>query len=240
MEKQRQRWMRADEVMSRLNINEFTLCEFLRAKELFAYDLNRYLPTNFFVLLHALRLAHASTDFIKGSDISLPLIQEALTRVVFSLDDVESLQKKHGSEKSDYENFVRKLRVSIESNMDLNFQPFKKQKETFSHASMGFHYSHSKEWKALYDIVRDGQFNCGSAAYLGPDKKNRVKFYDQNQKLLQSINKKILAFLTKTYRIEFPEKYKIFEQRTGDAARIYRPKFQIDKYPPDDDLTGAN
>ena len=117
-----------------------------------------------------------------------------------------------------YEEFVRKLRVWVECDTDINFRPFKRQKKTFSHAAMGFHFSTSCQWRALREIIEDGEFSCGEAAYLGKGKtRDRVKFYDQRQKLLQIINKKLLAFLTKTYKIEFRKKYKIFEQLPEDT-----------------------
>jgi len=153
---------------------------------------------------------------------------------------IEGLQAKQGEE-SKCEEFVRKLRVWVECDTDINLKPFKRQKRTFSHAAMGFHYRTSDQWKALLEIINDGKFGCGEAANLGRGKtRDRVKFYDQSQKLLQIINKKILAFLTKTYKIEFPKKYKIFEQLPEDPPRVYRPKFQTDKHQREDNLEEAD
>lgn len=223
-------WLTFSDLMKRWEMNEPTLAQYLLDKRLPFKNIRKYED-----LRSAVSVGPKGWNFL-GDFNDLGDIMRDRDALLFSVKHVIEMEKNF-KVRPEAEEFVRELRVSVECDTDINFQPFKRQKSTFSHAAMGFHYSTSKEWKALCDIIRDGKFSCGEAAYLGAGKnRDRIKFYDQSQKLLQIINKKLLAFLTKTYGIEFPKKYKIFDRRPGDRPRVYSPKFQTDKHQRDGNL----
>ena len=110
--------------------------------------------------------------------------------------------------------------LTVESDNEINLKLMEKPKQNFTAHGMGFKHNTTKEWKALLKILQEGKFNLGFSRVRKSGVLN--KEYDRNRKLIDSLNKKLMAFFEKRvpgfYKIT---KYRVF--KTG--ATIVTPKF---------------
>jgi hypothetical protein len=163
-----------------------------------------------------------------------------LEEAIFKRADVLRMEgKREGAPPSpkvnelDPEDFVRKLRVFYESDFEIKIQLPRKPPLSYNQAALGFHRSNGKVWNDFLMILQkpdDPTYQCGIAhgrAYADKSKLQRKKGYDVGQKRLAAMNKKLIAFFTKEYEIQFPKGYKIYEHLPNDGSGIYRFKFHV-------------
>lgn len=137
-----------------------------------------------------------------------------------------------GAEKripNDYENFVRKLRISCQSDSEIKIQAPGRLGKTYSCSSLGFRDEKTQEWKTLLDILQDPDhlYNIGQAYKSSGGDKQRVKHYDNQLKRLNQISIKLSRFISKTYNRQMPKDFKIYEHHKSEKPGTYRFKFQV-------------
>jgi hypothetical protein len=129
------------------------------------------------------------------------------------------------------EDFVRKLKVFYESNSEIKIQLPGKTAIAYNHAVLGFRDSGGQVWSNFLSILEDPDnptYYTGTA-YGDKAKMQRKKSYDVARKRLEAMNNKLIAFFKKEYGIQFPKKYKLYEQFPSDGPGIYRFKFRVGK-----------
>jgi hypothetical protein len=135
--------------------------------------------------------------------------------------------------KLDPEDFVRKLRIFYESDLEIKIQLPGKPAVSYNQGALGFHRSNGKVWNDFLLILQkpdDPTYDCGRAhglAYVDKSKLQRKQSYDVGQKRLAAMNAKLIAFFIKEYGIQFPKDYKIYEHLPNDPPGIYRFKFLV-------------
>jgi hypothetical protein len=235
------KWLTGSEVMSQWNLKAFELLECLR-KGLPVYNQNTLWP----VIDDAdyekisLQLAHPiDIPHHRVGDYSE--LSPDLVNCVFLREKVEEFAVENGLKKDipdaeegkagqkipseEYETFVRSLRVTYESTYEISIQEPGKSPKLYTCNSLGFRDEKTKEWKTLCRIISDRphSFDVGPA-YFGPaESRQRVPAYDSNRKLLENINKKLVAFLNATYKLDIPSSFKLYEKDlTGEHGGTYK------------------
>lgn len=139
---------------------------------------------------------------------------------------------------TDMENFIRSLQVAFVSDTEIRIKGGNKNAKKYDKKELGFIKENSKIWNEFINILKsnDHYYHVGKARGA---KRERKKSYDVGQKILVEINKKIVPFLNKTYQMQLPQKYKVYEliPERKEAPGTYRFKFQI-KNNSDSDIKG--
>ena len=159
------------------------------------------------------------------------VLEKLRQQVVFTVQE----DKEEANEIKDYESVIRSLQVSYVNNTEIKIKVGNRNQRSriYSHDDLGFHREDSRAWIAFIRILesRDHLHYVGKAHGSG---RVRNKSYDTEQKILYGISEKFVSFLNKTYQMQLPEKYKVYELMRGEQKGIYRFKFAIKKHSDDD------
>jgi len=112
-----------------------------------------------------------------------------------------------------YEDFIKNLRISYESDYDIKIQEPGKKSISYDHGLLGFRDT-KIEWRTLLDILKD------------PDHAYRIKS-NAERKRLKRISAKIVKFLNKHFPVTIPEGYKLYELYRDKKPGTYRFKFKV-------------
>jgi len=158
------------------------------------------------------------------------------------MEDIIAFETKHGitlkiidqkeKEKAkvlpleDYDRFVRSLRVFYENAEQVRIQKSGNPSLPYTYVDFGFKRP-GKTWKTFLEILQnqDHSYNVGPARY---GIKQRNKQYDSTLGLLKELNKKWITFIDKTFSLEAPTGFRIYEKGKGDKPGTYYFKFQIE------------
>ena len=156
---------------------------------------------------------------------SLPIMDQ----ISFESIRTQQLQGQQKTFKTkDAESFIRSLQVFPVGDQEIKIRANGKNAKIFEKKDLGFSKANAKYWNEFINILNspDHLFHVGKAHGVGGE---RINTYDTNQKVLVEINKKLVSFFIKTYQIQPPEKFKVYELVPGKAAPpgTYRFKFQI-------------
>lgn len=129
---------------------------------------------------------------------------------------------------SDYETFIRSLRVSYENDEQIRIQEPNKPSHPYTYKSFGFNAT-GKTWNMFLQILqdKDKSFNVGPAHKISGNIRKRLKNYDANLAFLKALNKKWISFIHKTFGLKAPQGFKIYEPPTKNKPGIYLFKFQV-------------
>lgn len=130
--------------------------------------------------------------------------------------------------KLDPEDFVRKLRIFYESDLEIKIQIPGQKAKVHSYSALGFRNADQKEWKDFLEIVKNPkhEYGIGQAyAYSRGQKTERRGEYDKLQKRMKSINTKLLTFFNHVYEANLPPGFRFYESAADTPAGIYRFKF---------------
>jgi hypothetical protein len=143
--------------------------------------------------------------------------------------DVFALVNKYGDTKGKLENndlgsveIVRGIRVWNENMVEIRIQQPGKKPITHTPSSLGFDNPKTREWKALLEILKDGEF-CFK------------KDEDAKKSMYLRIEKKIIKSFKAQFGLYIPDGFKIFHSVSGGKG-IRKPIFKIDKSRTDTDI----
>lgn len=134
----------------------------------------------------------------------------------------EITEEADNSVSNDFEVFVRKLRVSYESDSEIKMQEPRMPAKLYNCIALGFRDQRVKTWKMLLSILQapDHSWNIGSAHVNSGGKKQIVRYYSSQLKLLGQINIKLGNFIGNTYGRQMPKKFKIYERLKMRKVRL--------------------
>ena len=163
------------------------------------------------------------------------IIDEWRTKVV-SFEDKETSHKEGTIENKDYEGFIRFLQVTHVSDTEIRIGGGGKKAKTYEMKELGFQKENSKTWKEFIETLdrKDHSYSVGKARGA---KRVRKTSYDVGQKVLSQINEKLVLFLNKTYQLQLPKRFKVYERKLSEGHGIYGFKFKITKHS-DADIEG--
>jgi len=121
------------------------------------------------------------------------------------------------------------LRISVESDLEIKIQEPKKKAEALDYKDLGFRNETTTAWTTFLEFLKDPShtYNIGPASISSAGIKKRVLSYDSKRKLLEEINKKLIAFFNKNYPVRIAEDFKVYERCRAERAGTYRFKFRV-------------
>jgi uncharacterized protein YxjI len=159
--------------------------------------------------------------------------KEWLEKVKSPIVSMDNKEMKHvqPEESTEPENFIRDLQVSYVSDTEISIRGGGKNAKTYEMKELGFKKVNSKSWNAFRNILNSKDYTYYVGEARGA-KRERKKAYDAAQKVLVEINKKLVPFLNKTYQLQLPEKYRVYEliPEKTEVPGTYRFKFKIKKH----------
>jgi len=247
MSKIKMPWINGKHLMKRWEINLDELHQAIFDKQLPVYNRHREklgrkgIKTIFGDPLADL---HQLTGHPTWPDIWGESVDEMLYSLQFKMEDVENFEQKYGEYKlidgnadphqdeateTSVEDFIRNLRVSYENDSEIKIREPGKKANPFTCQSLGFRDNQTKEWKTLIRILQDipPTYCLGPAHENVNGKKQKLSFYDAQQKLLGEINNKLVNFLNKNYPVNIPKNYKLYELCEGEKSGTYQFKFRV-------------
>jgi hypothetical protein len=178
-----------------------------------------------------------NTDLIKEwifiplvSDEKLPMGVISKPHIVLHPDKVdikEKIPRKKSIDKAkpipqaaNVDDFIRKLKIYFENDSEIKIQEPGKEAKIYNVHVLGFRNNRTKSWIAFIELLE----NQSHIYNIGP---SYVKDYDIKRKCLSQINKKLIDFFTKHYKIKFPQKYKLYEKAKSEGKGAYKFKFKV-------------
>jgi hypothetical protein len=176
-------------------------------------------------------ISKAKSFFFKLKDVS-SFEQEEKNKSPQYQPQITTEQKKPTEKKTqepklfDSEKFVRSLRISYLNDTEIRIGEMGKKAKTYGKKELGFIKENSKTWDAFINILKvpDHRYYVGTAHGAN---KTRKHSYDVSQKTLSEISNKLVSFLSETYRIQLPDKFKLFERAIDDKPGTYQLKVQV-------------
>ena len=123
-------------------------------------------------------------------------------------------------EDSSLENFISGIKVWCENDVEVVIQAPGKQARTFSHENLGFRKSDTLEWLTLQKIIKSPSLS--------------LKYGDSptsEKKLLQRVEDKVKALLTKEFKIKFPAGFKLYSSLGGGEFEFKFKSKQYEEFP---------
>ncbi|MFL2948606.1 MAG: hypothetical protein ACJZ44_05245, partial [Nitrospinales bacterium] len=105
------------------------------------------------------------------------------------------------------------------------------------YSQLGFRSNETKTWKLFINILSSAPYTFEfGTAYFYPDKnkstnRQKIREYDAKWKLLDELNKKLLAFFRNEFAWEFPLGYKLYDYATLGNNGERRFKFIVQPSP---------
>ena len=160
-----------------------------------------------------------------------------------NLQDTKPFNSQQGSDRNFSPEAVRKLedkvarlKISFENDSTILIELPKRKPVEYKYSQLGFRSNETKTWKMFIDILSSDPYTFEfGTAYFYPDgsKANRQKNreYDAKWKLLDELNKKLLAFFRNEFAWEFPLGYKLYDYATLGNNGERRFKFIVQPSP---------
>jgi len=127
------------------------------------------------------------------------------------------------------EAFIRNLQISFSSDTSIFIKPNGKELREYSCEDMKFKPG-AKTWKLLMEVLQNSSREYYAGKYSADRLAEKNRGYNKNVRLLANFSEKFIAFLNKTYGVQIPENFNVFENkhRTGeDRPGTHVPKFRI-------------
>ncbi|MEC9423045.1 MAG: hypothetical protein VYC01_01725 [Nitrospinota bacterium] len=174
---------------------------------------------------------------------------EVLSNIVSieNLEDTKSFKSQQGSDTKFSPEAVRKLedkvsrlKISFENDSTILIELPKRKPVEYKYSQLGFRSSETKTWKMFINILSSAPYTFEfGTAYFYPDKnkstnRQKIRGYDAKWKLLDELNKKLLAFFRNEFAWEFPHGYKLYEYATLGNNGERRFKFIVQPSPSQD------
>lgn len=224
-------WLTSTDLMNRWGINAPTLWHYIQTKDLPAYRIGPERPPED---LRG-RVNRGPGGWTWGDHpepSTLNEVVQVLDARKFSIKNVVEFEKKHGLAAKtdvhikepplakDYEDFIRNLIVFNENDSEIKIQRSGKPAKEVISTSLGFRNEKTLGWKTFLEILqkKDHSYSVGIA---------HTKEYDQNRKMLNQIDTKLINFFSKEFSIQFPKGYHLYELDRSEKPGTYRFKFQI-------------
>ena len=143
-----------------------------------------------------------------------------------NLEDTKSFNSQQGSERKFSPEAVRKLeekiaqlKISFENDSTILIELPKRKPVEYNYSQLGFRSNETKTWKMFINILSSAPYTFEfGTAYFYPDGKktnrHKIRAYDAKWKLLDELNKKLLAFFKNEFAWEFPHGYKFYDYAT--------------------------
>ena len=161
-----------------------------------------------------------------------------------NLEDTKSFNSQQGSDIKFSPEAVRKLedkvsrlKISFESDSTILIELPKRKPVEYKYSQLGFRSNETKTWKMLINILSSAPYTFEfGTAYFYPDKnkstnRQKIREYDAKWKLLDELNKKLLAFFRNEFAWEFPHGYKLYDYATLGNNGERRFKFIVQPSP---------
>ena len=157
-----------------------------------------------------------------------------------NLEDTKSFNSQQGSDIKFSPEAVRKLedkvsrlKISFENDSTILIELPKRKPVEYKYSQLGFRSNETKTWKMLINILSSAPYTFEfGTAYFYPDKnkstnRQKIREYDAKWKLLDELNKKLLAFFRNEFAWEFPHGYKLYDYATLGNNGERRFKFIV-------------
>ena len=118
-------------------------------------------------------------------------------------------QKKH----TEIDNFIKKLIIRYETDSQISIQQKGKTKINVDLTSLGFKEGGRGGEHKTWDNFITALQNSPNFYWHAPENKDK--------KQVSTVNKKLLAFLSKKFDVDFPDKFKLIERIKGEGKGIY-------------------
>ena len=164
-----------------------------------------------------------------------------------NLEDTKSFNPQQGSDRKFSPEAVRKLedkvsrlKISFENDSTILIELPKRKPVEYKYSQLGFRSNETKTWKLLISILSFAPYTFEfGTAYFYPDKnkstnRQKIREYDAKWKLLDELNKKLLAFFRNEFAWEFPHGYKLYDYATLGNNGERRFKFIVQPSPSQD------
>jgi FtsZ-binding cell division protein ZapB len=141
--------------------------------------------------------------------------------------DIPAVSPIQSEKQADPDAFVRSLIVVYESDSEVKIKVGAGKYTVYSCEDMGFKET-AKPWVALITIIKD-------RAHLYNVGYKNSSTYEKNRGELRAISKKLVEFFNKTYKVQLPDNFMMFEPAKNEDAGMYGPKFSISIFGEDKD-----
>jgi len=161
-----------------------------------------------------------------------------------NLEDTKSFNSQQGSDRKFspeavriLEDKVSRLKISFENDSTILIELPKRKPVEYKYSQLGFRSNETKTWKMLINILSSAPYTFEfGTAYFYPDKnkstnRQKIREYDAKWKLLDELNKKLLAFFRNEFAWEFPLGYKLYDYATRGNNGERRFKFIVQPSP---------
>lgn len=176
-------------------------------------------------------------------------IMDLLLRSYFHIEDInKTLTPVKGQEKAitdtreqkaDYEAFIRNLKISLKSGDEIKIQNPPKAPKVYTLEDMGFKNITDKRWCLLIialnngglyrmEVVPKNKVKLAEKVYVTNTASPQTK-YDQQQKQLQRLNKRLIDFFNDEFKLQIPKDFKLYKQLSSDPPSHYHFKFNVTK-----------
>ena len=157
-----------------------------------------------------------------------------------NLENTNSFNSQQGSNRKFSPEAVRKLedkvsrlKISFENDSTILIELPKRKPVEYKYSQLGFRSNETKTWKMFINILSSAPYTFEfGTAYFYPDKnkstnRQKIREYDAKWKLLDELNKKLLAFFRNECAWEFPLGYKLYDYATLGNNGERRFKFIV-------------
>ena len=161
-----------------------------------------------------------------------------------NLEDTKSFNSQQGSDIKFSPEAVRKLedkvsrlKISFENDSTILIELPKRKPVEYKYSQLGFRSNETKTWKMFINILSSAPYTFEfGTAYFYPDKnkstnRQKIREYDAKWKILDELNKKLLAFFRNEFAWEFPLGYKLYDYATLGNNGERRFKFIVQPSP---------
>lgn len=148
------------------------------------------------------------------------------------------------------EDFIKNLKIYFENDYEVAIKVPGRSTKIITSDSLGFRNNKTKEWKTFLEILQEPphiyqlgkvykkehrvrkRMNSEEHEFrknntIDSNYRPRNKEYDNRLKLLRNINNKLIKYLNEHYRLDCPNKFKIYEKCENEKSGTYRFKFQV-------------
>lgn len=143
------------------------------------------------------------------------------------------------------EDFIRSLKISCKSDSEIIIKAPRKSQKTYVPHDLGFRNAQTKEWQALCAVILDPPHTY-FVGKSGHHRQHEMEYrdnlsyekaapgvaenseYDRKQKMLQSINRKLVDFFERAYGLNIDDDFKCYELCPNEHPGTYRFIFRIE------------
>jgi hypothetical protein len=176
-------------------------------------------------ILNKLKRTNISDKFRKVVEDTIsetvePSLRQTINREEVRLEESGETAKKtlldnNFESTAHLKNFITKLRISCENDIEIIIQAPNKPPITCNPDSLGFRNVNTNQWKDLISLLKSAN---GTYYYSSKDKAKRSVW--------REIEKKLRDFLNEKFNQDIPDDFKLFSPVKGEAG-LRKPLFQI-------------